>query len=96
MLNHSSTYCSLSPTQKKNPQKKANDIFERCHQSTAPLARLKLPEICTVEIGEVVKVFAKPKVVVIELYKPLALGDVILFRRVRRDSFGAVVTRGGT
>lgn len=73
----------------------ANDIFERCHNSSAPLSTLVLPEICTVEIGEVVKVFSKPKVVVVELYKPMALGDVILFRRVRKDSFGDVLTHGG-
>ena len=39
--------------------------------------------------------FSKPKVVVVELYKPMALGDVILFRRVRKDSFGDVLTHGG-
>jgi hypothetical protein len=55
------------------------DIFEATHKSKSPLSTLDLPVICTVEVGIITQVFVKPKVCVIELHRPLAYGDLIMY-----------------
>jgi hypothetical protein len=39
------------------------------------------------QVGVITQVFVKPKVVVVELHRPVAYGDLIMFRRVKRDGF---------
>jgi len=45
------------------------------------LNKLELPQKAAYEIGKIVKVFKKPKVVVVSVAKSLAVGDVVFFQR---------------
>ena len=58
------------------------DIFEFARdEGTRQLNKLELPQKAAYEIGKIVKVFKKPKVVVVSVAKSLAVGDVVFFQR---------------